>query len=63
MFSKRLREIRKQKGFTQKELAKKSGILQCQISMFEHDTSQPSIFSLICLCGALGVTATELLGF
>lgn len=63
MFGKRLKEIRKQKGISQSQLSKKSGILQCSISLYEHDKIQPKMFALECLCGALGVTATELLGF
>ena len=63
MFSKRLREIRKQKGFTQKELSEKSGLAIVNISFYERERITPNLFSLECLCGALEVTATELLGF
>ena len=63
MFSERLKAIRKQKGFTQLKLAEKSGIAQSNISFYEKGKFIPTIYSIECLCVALGVTATELLGF
>lgn len=63
MFGERLKEIRKQKGFTQLKLAKKSGVSQMCISLYETGKFTPIVFTLECICGALGVTATELLGF
>lgn len=63
MFSKRLREIRQLKGLTQVKLAEKSGVAQAMISLYESGKFVPTILTIECLCGALGVTATELLGF
>lgn len=63
MFSENLKRIRKEKGFTQQELAEAIGIHTSIISWYETGKSTPRMFLLECLCGALGVTATELLGF
>lgn len=63
MFGKRLKEIRTQKGFSQCKLSKISGIPQSNIWLYENAGCQPTVFTIECLCGALGVTATELLGF
>ena len=62
-FGQRLRRIRKAQKLTQKELAKKAGINNMSISYYERDIEFPKISSLEWLCKALGVTATELLGF
>ena len=63
MFSERLKAIRKQKGFTQLKLAEKSGVPQGNISLYETGKFIPTILTVECLCGALEITATELLGF
>lgn len=62
-FAYRLLMIRTQKGMAQGELAEKIGIPQSQISRYEKGKLQPTITTLEWLCDALGVTATELLGF
>ena len=62
-FGQRLRRIRKEKGLKQIELAMIIGIESAQISSYEKGKSMPKIVSLEWLCTALGVTATELLGF
>lgn len=62
-FGQRLRRIRKEQKLTQKEFAKKVGITHNHISEYECDKVEPSISRLEWLCKALGVTATELLGF
>ena len=62
-FGQRLRRIRKGKRLSQIKLGKKSGIHPSLISNYETDIKLPSLTSLEWLCKALGVTATDLLGF
>ena len=62
-FGVRLKKIRKQKGMTQKELAEKSGLPQSQICRYEKDILSPTLNTFEWICAALGVSATELLGF
>lgn len=62
-FGQRLKRIRKEKKLTQIALAKKLGIANDHISKYEHDKHVPNVVVLEWLCIALGVTATELLGF
>lgn len=62
-FGKKLRAIRKEKGYTQGELAELIGIDQNILSHYELDKHYPSLSRLEWICGALEVTATELLGF
>lgn len=62
-FGERLRIIRKKKGLQQQELAKRTGINQSHISNYEHGKYIPTISTLKLFCEALGVTATQLLGY
>lgn len=63
-FGQRLKRIRKKKGLSQTELAKITGISNVTLSAYEHDyISEPKLACVEWLCKALGVTATELLGF
>ena len=62
-FGKRLKKIRKQKKFSQKKLAEKTGISQQQLCLYELDKHVPSLTIFEWICQALGVSATELLGF
>lgn len=55
-----LREIRKQKGLTQKELAKLSYISTAYVSGLELGKRMPTIFVLIKLARALGVKISDL---
>ncbi len=57
-----LRKLREEKGMTQSKFAEYVGIYGTQISQFERGIN-PSVPTLQLLCEALGVTATELLGF
>ena len=56
-----LREIRKQKGLTQKELAKMSSVSVAYISMLELQKRSPTIFVLVNLARALGVKISDLI--
>lgn len=62
-FGERLRALRKEKGIKQGELAKRIGINQDVMSMYERNKVQPTLSRIEWICGALEVTATELLGF
>lgn len=62
-FAENLRTIRRRKGLTQLELAKITGISNNRLSMYEMGYGTPSTQYLEWLCIALGVSATELLGF
>ena len=62
-FGKRLKKIRKQKGLPQWKLAEKIGISQQQLCYYEKDTRVPSLTIFEWICTALGVSATELLGY
>jgi transcriptional regulator with XRE-family HTH domain len=58
----RLARIRKERGFTQVELAQKAGTIQAVISDYERGRVRPHAAMLGQLAQALGVTADELLG-
>ena len=62
-FPKRLKKIRKSKGWTQKQLAEKSGISNFLISRYEKGVHFPNIVTLEWLCKALEVSSKDLLGF
>ena len=62
-FGKRLKKIREQKGLSQGELAKNMGISQQQLCRYEADKSVPTLITFEWFCIALGVSATELLGY
>ena len=54
-------ELRKEKGFTQKELAAKLLISDKAVSKWETGQSCPDISLLVPMAGVLDVTVTELL--
>ena len=59
---KRLRELLEERGLTQKELAKISGVSQSNISMIINGLRDPG-WSIVCaLADALGVSTDELRG-
>ena len=62
-FGERLRRIRKERGYTQKDVGMKTGIARHLISHYERGDNEPSLSRIEWLCEALNVTATELLGF
>jgi transcriptional regulator with XRE-family HTH domain len=59
---KRLARLRKEKGFTQIELAEKAGIIQAIVSDYERGKLRPHAEMVARLAVALGVSADELLG-
>ncbi|MPM21640.1 hypothetical protein SDC9_68084 [bioreactor metagenome] len=54
-------ELRKQKGFTQKELAQRLFVSDKAVSKWERGLSMPDVALLMPLAGLLEVTTTELL--
>jgi len=61
-FGQRLARIRKEKGYTQVELALKMGIIQVLISDYERDKLRPYHEMIASFAQALEVSADELLG-
>ena len=62
-FGQRLRRIRKEKGYSQVQLADKIGVPSHYICDYEKERFHPNLAMLEWLCEALDITATELLGF
>lgn len=60
-FGKFIQELRKEKGYTQKELAQKLFLSDKAVSKWERGISLPDIQILIPLADILGATVTELL--
>ena len=59
-FGKNLAKFRKQRGLTQEELVKLSGVGISQIRRYEADKSTPSLDAAIRLVKALGVSIDEM---
>lgn len=56
----RIRELRKAIGYTQKELAEKSGVATVSIQQYERGVRQPQLRQLIRIAAALGVNWNSL---
>lgn len=56
-----IQKVRKNKGFTQKELAEKIGVSDKTISKWENGNSIPDTSMLLPLCNELEITVNELL--
>lgn len=61
-FGQRLARLRKERGYTQVQLAQKIGIIQALISEYELDKLRPYHEMIIRFAQALDITADELLG-
>jgi transcriptional regulator with XRE-family HTH domain len=59
-FGKNLAKVRKEKGMTQKELVKISGVGISQIRRYEAEKSTPSLDAIIKLVKALGASIDEM---
>lgn len=55
-----IREVRKQKGLTLVELAKRSGYGKSTISNFENEIVSPTILELEAIATVLGVKISDL---
>ena len=59
---KRLARIRKEKGFTQVELAERMGLIQALVSDYERDKLRPHAEMVVRFSLALAVSSDEILG-
>ena len=59
----KIKRIRKSKGMSQSELAKKSGVAQSTLSYLEKGSKHPQFDTLSAICKALGVSVLELLSY
>lgn len=59
-FGQNLSRFRKEKGLTQEELVRKSGVAISQIRRYETDKSSPSLEVVVKLVKALGVSIDEI---
>ncbi len=57
-----LYKYRKEKGLTQRELAKALGVTQASITQYESGARKPDIVKLKKLAAILGCTTDQLLG-
>ena len=57
-----MRDNRKEKGLTQKQLAKKSGVSISCIRYYEHGNVEPGLFNLVCMADALEIGLDEYIG-
>lgn len=57
-----MRDNRKEKGLTQKQLAKKSGVSISCIQCYEHGNVEPGLFNLVCMADALEIGLDEYIG-
>lgn len=62
MFGENLKTLRKQKGFSQEELASRLHVVRQTVSKWEKDLSVPDADTLIRCADVLEVTVPELLG-
>lgn len=62
LFSKRLKETRKEAGLTQQELGDMIGVTKVSVCCYEKGTRTPTLDTLIDLANALHVEFTYLLG-
>lgn len=61
-FNERLKEIRKDNGFTQKEIYTKLGVSPNCYASYEQGRTEPNIQTLIQLCSIFKISADYLLG-
>ena len=59
----RIKEIRKQKGLTQKQLGEKCGMYESQIRKYENGNANPKVETLKKIASALEVSLDSLLPF
>lgn len=52
----KLRELRKEKGFTMKQVAESIGVAECTYCAYEHGTRKPSFEMYIKLARVFGVS-------
>ena len=62
MLGERLRDLRKQKGYSQTQMARKLHITQGAISQWENGLTTPAADQLVTLAQVFGISVDELLG-
>ena len=62
-FNIRLKQIRKQRGLTQKELGKMINTYHQKIQRFESGKNEPDLKDFFNICDVLNVSADYLIGF
>ncbi len=62
IFAKRLKELRKEKGLSQSELAKMLGITQQSYARYELETSEPCFEMLVQISNVFDISCDYLLG-
>lgn len=60
-FGSRVRDLRRERGLTQDELAKRAGFERKSINRIENGAFSPTLDRVFLLAASLGVTAAELL--
>jgi transcriptional regulator with XRE-family HTH domain len=60
-FGKRVRTLRKERGWTQEELAEAADLHENYVSRLETGEQEPGLFVVLRLCAAFEVTVDELL--
>ena len=63
IFGANLATILQEQGMTQNELAKATGLSSSRISDYIHGYSAPSIFAVINMAYALGISISEFIDF
>lgn len=61
MLGEQLREARIEAGWSQEKLAEKAGISRNYVSLLELNQKSPTVSVLLAVCGALGVSAAEII--
>ncbi|MGN1234612.1 MAG: helix-turn-helix domain-containing protein, partial [Christensenellaceae bacterium] len=61
-FAERIKQLRREAGLSQGELAKKIGVTQRKISYWENGQIEPDLATIDVLCNYFGVSADYLLG-
>jgi transcriptional regulator with XRE-family HTH domain len=61
MLGEELRKAREEAGLTQEKLAFESGIGRAYISQLEHDHKSPTVDTLLRICRACGVRASQVI--
>lgn len=58
----RIEEVRRSRGWSQAELARRSGLTQQAIQRYESGEREPKVSAVVSMAAALGVTISYLLG-
>lgn len=63
LLANRLKQIRKEKGFTQEELAYQSELTLSQIARIETMKTNPTVSTIFCITRTLEIPVSELFNF